>query len=127
MINTSLGCVDPAREEQEGNALALLALIEDWQAEPGDYDERVGPELDRLLAEDPIRFDDDEDMARYDDVRERYAGSEIDSLGEAMSNEEWQGTRAEYIAELDRRTREYVPPPRHKPDPTPESEDDILF
>jgi len=48
MINTSLGCVDPARE-QEGNADALLRLIEEWQAEPGDYDERVGPELDRIL------------------------------------------------------------------------------
>ena len=41
MINTSLGCVDPAREEQEGNADALLRLIEEWQAEPGDYDERI--------------------------------------------------------------------------------------
>jgi len=56
MINTSLGCVDPAREEQEGNADALLRLIEEWQAEPGDYDERVGPELDRILAEDPVRM-----------------------------------------------------------------------
>ena len=80
-----------------------------------------------LSCIDPAREElEYEFCGRYDDVRERYAGSEIDSLGEAMSNEEWQGTRAEYIAELDRRTREYVPPPR-KPDPMPESEDDILF
>lgn len=59
MSYLSLSCIDPAREEAEhvdGNVEALLALIEEWKSEPGDYDERVGPELDRLLAEDPVRM-----------------------------------------------------------------------
>ena len=34
-----------------GNIHKLLALIEKWQAEPGDYDERAAAAIDPTIAE----------------------------------------------------------------------------
>jgi len=46
---------DPATSNRLRN-LRLAALIEEWLADESGHDEEVGPELDRILRENPLDF-----------------------------------------------------------------------